>query len=97
MGYQNYEQGKRIPPGPVLARIADLCGVSVDWILTGQEAGADRGHAVREEPAAYHDHETKMILDMLAGMTKEQKRQALRFIEGQKLLAAREKKLKEGA
>lgn len=93
-GYQNYEYGERVPPGPVLTRIAELCGVSVDWILTGQEAGADR---VAQPDEPYLDDLSKKIVDMLQGMNKEQKREALRFIEGQKLLADREKKLKEGA
>jgi hypothetical protein len=49
-----------------------------------------------EQPALYQDDLTQKILIMLESMTMEQKRQALRFIEGQKLLAEREKKLKEG-
>ena len=36
-GYLNYEYGNRVPPGPVLAKIAELCGVTTDWILTGQK------------------------------------------------------------
>ncbi len=96
-GYLRYEYGKRIPPGLVLSRIAAIAGVTVDWILTGHESavGADR---VAETAAPYGlDDETAKIMDMLKGMTREQKREALRFIEGQKLLAAREKKLRKEA
>jgi transcriptional regulator with XRE-family HTH domain len=35
--YQNYEYGKRIPPGEVLIKLAQISGRSVDWILTGKE------------------------------------------------------------
>jgi len=94
-GYLRYEYGTRVPPGPVLSRLSEISGRSVDWILSGAESGADR---VQETQADYGlDNESRMIMEMLKGMNKEQKRQALRFIEGQKLLAEREKKLKEGA
>ncbi len=33
--YQNYEYGKRIPPAHILSKIADTCGMNVDWILSG--------------------------------------------------------------
>jgi transcriptional regulator with XRE-family HTH domain len=39
-GYLNYEYGKRVPPGPVLAKIAEIGHATTDWILTGSEAGA---------------------------------------------------------
>jgi transcriptional regulator with XRE-family HTH domain len=81
--YQYYEGGVRAPKWPVLSKIAVLCGVTVDWLLTGVVSRADR---VQETPADYGlDNESRMIMDMLKGMNKEQKRQALRFIEGQKL------------
>lgn len=36
IAYQNYEYGKRVPPGPVLSRIATICHVTTDYILTGK-------------------------------------------------------------
>jgi transcriptional regulator with XRE-family HTH domain len=61
---------------------------------TVQEIEAERS---AEQYGLYgFDDVTLKILDMLKGMDVDQKRDALRFIEGQKLLADREKKLKEG-
>jgi transcriptional regulator with XRE-family HTH domain len=91
---QRYEYGERMPRGPVLEKISEVTGRTVEWFLSGSEGIVDFVH---ETPVAYGlDNESKMIMDMLKEMNKEQKRQALRFIEGQKLLAEREKKLKEG-
>jgi transcriptional regulator with XRE-family HTH domain len=44
--YQNYETS-RVPPAPVLVRIAEAAGVSLRWLLTGE---AEAGAAL----AAYH-------------------------------------------
>lgn len=33
--YQNYEGGRQIPKWDILHRIADICNVPVNWILTG--------------------------------------------------------------
>ena len=91
---QRYEYGERIPKGDVLERISVVTGKSVAWILTGEHNFLVDG--VAEESSLYHDEVTKKILDMLKGMTVEQKRDALRFIEGQKLLEDREKTIKKG-
>lgn len=31
--YQKYESGERMPPGPILERVAELYGKTVDWLL----------------------------------------------------------------
>lgn len=31
--YQRYESGERMPPEPVLKRVAELCGETVDYLL----------------------------------------------------------------
>ena len=31
--YGNYEKGRRVPKPPILQRIAQRCGVSIDWLL----------------------------------------------------------------
>ena len=92
---QNYESGARIPPGPVLARMAEQCGVSVDWILTGQEAGADR---VAQPETVYSKSGVKEIVMMLEDMDKKEVEDVHRFIQEKKQAAAyrREQKLKEG-
>lgn len=35
---QRYESGERAPTGPALKRIAEVCDVTTDYILTGDEA-----------------------------------------------------------
>lgn len=92
-GYLRYEYGKRIPPGPVLSRLSEISGKSVDWILSGVEIGADWA---REAPAVYGRDDVSMeIMEALKGLNKAQKRAVLDFIDGQKLRAERDKKLKE--
>ena len=62
----NYEQGRTFPDQPMLAKMRDVLGVSLDWLLTGEveEAGddlfADGGFGKRlrialgdESPAAF--------------------------------------------
>jgi transcriptional regulator with XRE-family HTH domain len=93
--YQNYEYGKRVPPGPVLAKLSEISGRSVDWILTGIEpgAGADR---VAESRAPYGlDDVTAKVVDMLRGMDEEARRDVLKYAE--KIKPFYKKKLKEGA
>lgn len=45
--WQRYEEG-RVPRGDLLQQIADACGVTVAWILTGKEA-----LIVSDPPAPY--------------------------------------------
>jgi transcriptional regulator with XRE-family HTH domain len=83
--YQYYEGGERSPKWAVLEKIAQKCGVTVDWILTGAGAGADR---VAESGALYgHDDATDKILDMLKDMDMEARRDVLKYAEKEKLLA----------
>jgi transcriptional regulator with XRE-family HTH domain len=93
-GYLNYEYGKRIPPGPVLSKLAEIGGVTVDWILTGDEQlTADR---IGERPVYYLDNVSEKILKMLEGMSEEEKRAVLKYTQAQKHLVAEVKKQKEG-
>ncbi len=45
----NYENG-RIPDPPFLVRIAEVAGVSVDWLLTGKGAGPRAGQDLAHPP-----------------------------------------------
>ncbi len=52
--YQNYESS-RVPPAPVLVRIADAAGVSLRWLLTGEAPGSGEvpaDHPVVQRAAA---------------------------------------------
>jgi len=51
--YQNYEVS-RVPPAPVLVRIADVAGVDLRWLLTGRSEGQTKipaGHPVLQRAA----------------------------------------------
>lgn len=90
--YCYYESGERNPPVSVVTRISKLCGVSVDWILTGQETGADR---TAESTVGYGlDDATQKVVAMMKEMDKKGRADVLKYVEAQKLW--RENKLKEG-
>lgn len=99
-GYLNYEYGKRVPPGPVLAKLAEISGRSVDWILTGMESGSG-ANRVAERPAPYGlDEVSRLILDTIKNMDEEGKRDVLRYSEKVKPYFSKQhrvkKSLKEG-
>lgn len=89
---QRYEYGERIPPGRVLDRLAKISGYRVEWILTGSKEAL----CGDEQDLPYiFDDESLKILEKMKGMNKVQKRETLRFIDGQKLLSECEKKPKK--
>jgi len=88
------EAGKKTKISNSLAfLISAQFGVDVDWLLTGEEK-SDR--VMESRPVYGLDDLSENILEMLKGMTKDQKRETLRFIKGQKFVDENEKKLKEG-
>jgi hypothetical protein len=80
MGYQNYESGRRIPPGTVLSRISLLCGVTVDWILTGK--GIVYENFVAESDGIYGLDETiKKVVTLMVSMDKKDRLGVLKYVE----------------
>lgn len=78
---QRYEYGDRLPQGSVLDRIASAGGRSVDWILTGQEAGADR---VAEDGPRYSlrvDPILQQFRDLFEFMSEEERKKVLEYAE----------------
>lgn len=95
--YQYYESGIRAPKGKVLAQIAERCGVTVDWILTGlTRLTAARADRVTEPAASYLDDVTRKVLQMMDQMTGEEKRTVLKYVQAQKHLVEEMKKQREG-
>lgn len=93
MGYQNYESGRRMPPGSVLAKISELFGVTVDWLLTGK--GLMYVNYVAESGTAYAmDDTTQKVVEMMKDMDKKGRLDVLQYLEAKELWRA--KKLKEG-
>lgn len=74
--YQNYEYGKRVPPGTVLSRLSEVGGKSVDWILTGEEK-ADR---VREVRSPYLTTSDK-ITEIVNALPEKDRKAVLEFAE----------------
>ncbi|MFH2013134.1 MAG: LexA family transcriptional regulator [Pseudomonadota bacterium] len=59
--YQRYEYGERIPPGPILSKIADTFYVSTDYILTGSEESLRRYINNKRIEFANKDEEFKLV------------------------------------
>lgn len=73
--YQNYEYGKRVPPGHVLSKIAALCLVTTDYLLTGESILS----RIAEEPAQYGDVVTEEINAILRDMDEVARRDVLKY------------------
>ena len=93
--YQRYEAGLTAPKDGALMRIASIYGVSVQWILTGKEYLISAAQ-VAEVPEIYRlDTIEVKIIKLLEGMSEEEKRAVLKYIQTQKHLV-NELKKKEG-
>ncbi len=92
--YQYYEAGDRIPKGEELQRIAEACGISVDWLLTG---GSSEAGVIKEAKVYYLDATTEKVMKLLEGLDKKGKEDVLKYIQEKEQAAAwrREKKQKE--
>ena len=69
-----YETNQREPEVSILVEIAKLGGVSLDWLLTGEDSPSVR------------DIVTEKILQLLDGMEEEKRREVLKYLEEKKLL-----------
>lgn len=107
---QNYESGKRIPPSAVLSKIAALKGVSIEWILTGednpliQQLAAVSAHRldnpliqqIAEAAEVYRlDTIEKKVVKLMEEMSEEEKKAVLKHVEAQKHLIEALKKAEE--
>ena len=77
---QRYEYGERVPPGMVLAKIAEHMGKPVDWILTGKDTSPD---STAEDQAIYHslDKVSRQILEELQYIDHQGKVEILRLVK----------------
>lgn len=57
--------GTKLPSVDKIAKLADMCGVSIDWLVTGAESRSQQSEADR----------------ILSGLTEPQRAQAIRMIE----------------
>lgn len=49
-----YESGERLPDPEILIKLAGVFGVSVHWLLTGEDVGATAGRAAHaDQPLGY--------------------------------------------
>ena len=68
--YQNYEAGERAPHIHILTKIAELCGTTTDWILTG-DLNIEKARIVERAKAAMYLEE---IVDKLEGVIKREEK-----------------------
>ncbi len=68
-----------MPPGVVLARIADICGVTVDWLISGEQR--PESHLKVFAPYGGLDPITEEICTRLVGLSKKRKEDILNYVE----------------
>jgi transcriptional regulator with XRE-family HTH domain len=93
--YQRYETGERIPKGPALQEIAEVCDVTTDYILTGDEESlrhhllkqtrdlqADAGELIARMPKMLGeiDPALEKIFPHWADISKEDKEAVLQYV-----------------
>lgn len=80
--YSRYESGEREPPLDILKRLADIYGVTVDYLMGRDEIPAtlthDLGHGETKTAPADMRAEAKALLE---GMTDEQYQAALQYLK----------------
>lgn len=73
---QNYEAGRRMPPGEMLIRAAGIGETTVDWILCGRDSRNNRrGTFVTEDSLEFE------ILMAVRSLPKGRKRLALNILK----------------
>lgn len=85
--YQRYESGTRVPPIKFIVKLADIKGVSADWILTGAssrtngEGSSDEGHSIRPMKIMREDRrrgsEMPWVDSLIVGKSDEDLRRLL--------------------
>lgn len=101
-GYQNYEAGERIPKGKILSKIAVACNVTTDFVLTGEgfvflldkisdaissQMGVDRIKESERPRYSLRSDIADKIMNLLGEMDEEARRDVLKYVEKEKLLA----------
>ncbi len=71
----NWKTGKSTPTTKTLQRIADYFGVTIDYLMTGEEKEADR-YYINEETAQvaqeiFENKELRALFDVQRGMSAE--------------------------
>lgn len=79
------ESGKSSPSESLISLVGFTFGINESWLLTG-EGEMFRTPEARE-PQAEYDSITEKILLMLANLDEEKKRDVLKYLEKEKLLA----------
>lgn len=73
--YQRYESGERLPPEPVLKRVAKLCGKTADWRpVCGK--GMDPAEGYADSPAAQYS-----FLEKFGLLSEEEKELLVKTME----------------
>lgn len=81
-----WESGKREPNFEMTQKIADFFGVTVDYLLGRDEAGAEKSAGLNDELNEYLEElknrsEMRMLFKLAKGATKKDVEQAVKIIE----------------
>ncbi len=86
--YQNYEAGERIPPGPVLSKIAEFYDCTSDYILTGDEKLLRQHLLNKLEKAGWKTDETfKEIFLIWRDLDEEGQRDVFKYMKDKQKLS----------
>lgn len=75
--YSNYENEKRMPPLEILAALAELYGVSMDYIIRGVEPANTEPRTAKEQ---------KLLSDF-SSLSEDGQQEVLHFMEYKKLFS----------
>jgi len=85
--YQNYETGERIPPGPVLSKMASFYRVSIDHILTGEKYLSQDLLDKLEKTGWQLDAEFKELFLIWSDLDEEDKREVFKYMKDKQRLS----------
>lgn len=84
--YSRYESGEREPPFDIMKKLAEIYGVTVDYLMGGalSEATTTTAQVPAQEKAPADDPLTEQIMAKARTMNEEELRQLLRIMDAVK-------------
>jgi transcriptional regulator with XRE-family HTH domain len=88
----NYERGERDPDTPLLNRLAELYGVSVDYLLGRTDDPTPYTLPPHTDPAGDADKEALLLFGRISRLSKAGKEQILKALEWVEAIEEQERK-----
>ncbi len=78
----SYENGRAYPTPASIAKIADICNTTTDWLITGKDPATPSPGQIAEEQSAYQgaDEFEKRILGMLRRLPEDSRNRLTQII-----------------